>query len=239
MSKYLRTGAAANYIGVTPQTLRKYARNGIIPHLTNHGGQYLYTIQDLNNYLGIPNQPQEEPTRIAYYTRSSSGQDATYTSQLQILNAKYGPTYGPPILTVKDNASGLKDNRKGLEKLIKKAKAGEFNKLAITHKDRLTRFGFHYLEELFNQLGVEILVADEDDKKTLHEELLQDFMSLLASFSGRYYRLRGYEQQKLLLHKAESTINEKEEVNHDPHNHENRETQPTHPSLPNHRTRKE
>lgn len=207
---YLRTGKAAEYIGVTPQTLRKYTREGIIPHLKNAGGQYLYTIKDLNDYLGIPNDdPNNQPPRIAYYTRSSSGQDATHKSQLEILNAKYHKTYGPPVLIVKDNASGLKDNRRGLEKLISKAKNGEFNKLAVTHKDRLTRFGFHYLEELFNQLGVELLIADEDDKKTLHEELMQDFMSLIASFSGKYYRLRGYEQQKLLLHQAESEIEEK------------------------------
>lgn len=193
--------------GVTPQTLRKYTRQGVIPHLQNHGGQYLYTIKDLNDYLGVPEpEPDNIPTRIAFYTRSSSGQDATHKSQLEILQSKYGN----PVLTVKDNASGLKDNRKGLQTLINKAKEGQYNVLAITHKDRLTRFGFHYLEELFTQLGVTIVIADEDDKKTIHEELLQDFMSLIASFSGRYYRLRGYEQQKLLLHKAESEIQNKE-----------------------------
>lgn len=122
MAQYLRSGKAAEYIGVTPQTLRKYTHEGRIPHLTN----------------------------------------------------------------------------------------GEFNKLAVTHKDRLTRFGFHYLEELFGQLGVEILVADMDDRKTIHEELIQDFMSLLSSFSGKYYRLRGYEQQKLLLRQVEDEIAQRE-----------------------------
>lgn len=31
------------------------------------------------------------------------------------------------------------------------------------------------------------------------EALIQDFMSLLASFSGKFYRLRGWEQQKRFL----------------------------------------
>ena len=206
MAQYLRSGKAAEYIGVTPQTLRKYTHEGRIPHLTNGGGQYLYTFQDLNNFLGIPNPSEHESDRIAFYTRSSSGQDATHRSQYEILRARYGD----PVLTVKDNASGLKDNRKGLERLITKAKNKEFNKLAVTHKDRLTRFGFHYLEELFGQLGVEILVADMDDRKTIHEELIQDFMSLLSSFSGKYYRLRGYEQQKLLLRQVEDEIAQRE-----------------------------
>ena len=41
----------------------------------------------------------------------------------------------------------------------------------------------------------------EQPHTSLQEELLKDFMSLIASFSGKFYRLRGYEQQKQLLTK--------------------------------------
>lgn len=39
---------------------------------------------------------------------------------------------------------------------------------------------------------------------------MEDFMSLIASFSGKFYRLRGYQQQRELLSTAEKKISEKE-----------------------------
>lgn len=45
------------------------------------------------------------------------------------------------------------------------------------------------------------------NKNFLHEKLLKDFMSLFASFSGRYYRIRSLEnQQKFLNVVKEKTI---------------------------------
>ena len=38
------------------------------------------------------------------------------------------------------------------------------------------------------------------------DELMDDFMSLLASFSGRFYKLRSVEHQRLLLRKAEQRL---------------------------------
>lgn len=42
------------------------------------------------------------------------------------------------------------------------------------------------------------------------EVLMQDFMSLIASFSGKLYRLRGYDNQKKLLSKAGDYIEQKQ-----------------------------
>ena len=53
---------------------------------------------------------------------------------------------------------------------------------------------------------------DETDPSS---ELMRDFMSLIASFSGRFYRLRGWKQQKELLKEAEKNIQEKEVKNND------------------------
>ena len=40
---------------------------------------------------------------------------------------------------------------------------------------------------------------------------MQDFMSLFASFTGKFYRVRGYEQQKKFLEDIDNTIKEKHE----------------------------
>ena len=42
------------------------------------------------------------------------------------------------------------------------------------------------------------------------EQLMQGFMNLTTSFSGKFYRLRGYEQQRMVLRKASEHIDEKQ-----------------------------
>jgi len=58
----------------------------------------------------------------------------------------------------------------------------------VEHKDRLTRFGFNYIQILFNQLGKEIEVVNET--KNDKEDLMQDFISIITSFCARLYGLR-------------------------------------------------
>ena len=84
-------------------------------------------------------------------------------------------------------------------------------RICVTNKDRLTRFGFHYLDAFFSHLGVRVEVLDSDDTKEPHEVLMQDFMSLLASFSGKFYRLRGWEQRKRFLRDVEREVDTRAE----------------------------
>lgn len=81
----------------------------------------------------------------------------------------------------------------------------------ITNKDRITRFGYSYLEELLESYGSTLTVLDSDETKEPMEVLMQDFMSLFASFTGKFYRVRGYEQQKKFLKDIDNTIKEKRE----------------------------
>jgi putative resolvase len=75
----------------------------------------------------------------------------------------------------------------------------------------LTRFGYSYLEELFKELGVQIQVLDDKTRdKIIHDELLQDFMSLLASFRGKFYKIRSLEHKKKLLHTVEEKLENEE-----------------------------
>ena len=67
----------------------------------------------------------------------------------------------------------------------------EVRNVYVTYKDRLTRFGFHYLETMFNACGTTIIVVkDENNAKSVHDELVEDMMSLIASFSGKLYGMR-------------------------------------------------
>ncbi len=67
------------------------------------------------------------------------------------------------IVTCSDVGSGLNDKRKGLLKLMDLAKKGEITDVAIRYRDRLTRFGYGYLEEYFKSHNVTIHVLDEKE----------------------------------------------------------------------------
>lgn len=83
---------------------------------------------------------------------------------------------------VEECGSGLNDNRK---KLIDLLTDGKTNRIVVEHKDRLTRFGFNYIGNLWSGEIVIINEVKEDEK-----DLMQDFISLVTSFTARIYGKR-------------------------------------------------
>ena len=206
MKDYLRAKEAAELLCVTTQTIRKYHKQGKLKGYTTPGGQTIYKTSEIQDLLNKNNPTLKQTQYTAHYTRASDGSKARLSTQAEQLEEKYGT----PDYLITDKASGLNEKRKGLQKLINLAKDHKITKIHITQKDRLTRFGYTYLEELFNAYNVEIEIAFEKEDKSLTEELMEDFMSLIASFSGKFYRLRGYKQQRELLDAAEHKIDERE-----------------------------
>ena len=65
---------------------------------------------------------------------------------------------------------------------------GEVNRVFITYRDRLTRFGFHYLETMFNKQGVEIIIIKQKTEEiSVEQERINDMISLITSFSGKLF----------------------------------------------------
>lgn len=197
MKNFIRIGAAAKQLNISRSGLRVYALAGKIDFELTPSGQRVFTQKAIDDFLG-----KTEELVYAFYCRDSGGSKENIESQ----RSKLETLYGSPKIVYKDAGSGLNENRSGLKRLLKDAKNGDFNTLAITAEDRLTRFGFTFIEELLKDRGVKIIIFDDKKEKSLQEELMQDFMSLIASFSGKFYKLRGLEQRKLLLEKAKEQL---------------------------------
>jgi len=90
----------------------------------------------------------------------------------------------------KEVASGMNDNRKELNKLLEI----KYKYIVIEHKDRLTRFGFNYLETLLFRLGTEIIVINRDRED--ETDLIKDFISIITSYCCRLYGMRRCETKK-------------------------------------------
>jgi putative resolvase len=84
---------------------------------------------------------------------------------------------------VKECASGLNDKRPKLLKILSERRA---TRIIVEHKDRLTRFGFNYIDVLYPECDIVVVNPTLDDR----HDLMQDFISLVTSFCARIYGLR-------------------------------------------------
>lgn len=110
----------------------------------------------------------------------------------QALSIIEGFPYIRNPLIFKEVGSGLNDNRKQLMKIIDMVLNDEVSNIYITYRDRLTRFGFNYLEKVFLHKGVRIFVLHDEERKDVSKALAEDMMALIASFSGKLYGLRSH-----------------------------------------------
>ena len=75
---------------------------------------------------------------------------------------------------------------------------GGQGRVLITYEDRLTRFGFSYLERYFDCYGVTITIIKDETDKSAQEELVDDLIKLVASFSGKLYGMRSGKKQEVV-----------------------------------------
>jgi len=102
------------------------------------------------------------------------------------------------ILVLSDVGSGLKASRRHLQRLLQLVCEDKVAEVVITYEDRLTRFGQEYLATLFACFGVTLTVLEPGAEKTPEQELTDDLLALIASFSGRLYGMRSHKQKELL-----------------------------------------
>jgi putative resolvase len=82
-------------------------------------------------------------------------------------------------------------NRKGFQEIIQLIIKGEVELLVVENKDRLTRFGFDTLENIFKYFGTKILVLNDSlDNKTYEQELSEDLISIIHYFTMKSYSHR-------------------------------------------------
>ena len=188
-------------LGVSYATIKNYDKNGKLKFNRTETGRRVVFREDLLEYLdnaGILYKDMDFDKRDVIYARVSSSEQKAkgdLDRQVTFLLENVDDLYKPIVL--KEAGSGLNDKRPKIQELIRLVLDGKVNRVFVTYKDRLTRFGYHYLETIFSYHGVSItVVKDEDKEKSVEEELVEDMMSLIASFSGKLYGLRSGKNRK-------------------------------------------
>ena len=166
-------------LGLHPQTLRNYAKQGKIPCYRNSAGQRLYAVE---TYLHGKSAPQ----LICYCRVSSAQQRGDLNRQVAQMRELY-----PDAEIVTDVAGGLNWQRKGLLSILERLHRGDKLDVVVAHRDRLARFGFELIEWLVQQNGGRVVVLNQPDASP-QSELTEDLLVILHTFSCRMHGLRRY-----------------------------------------------
>ena len=197
MSKFISIKEASSFLGVSTQTLRRWDRQGkLVPTKRTQGNQRRYDITQLVPVNRKNISTKELPT-IAYARVSSHDQKDDLHRQMQMLEY-FCTSHGWIFEIISDLGSGLNYSKKGLRKLLQKIVNGDIQRLVLTHKDRLLRFGAELIFALCEAKEIEIVVINKGETPSFEEELASDVLEIITVFSARLYGSRSHKNKKLM-----------------------------------------
>jgi putative resolvase len=198
---FLTIKEASEMLGISTETLRNWERDNKITPTYTTGGHRRFPRIEIEKLAGIYREPTIpiQQNRTAIYCRVSSHeqkQKGDLERQVgrmttEALKRNYS------IISVFDEVgSGMNDNRKKLQKLFELVESKQIDIIFIEHKDRLSRFCFNYLVCYFQSYGVKIEMVEGVIGKGYEQELVEDILSLMASFSAKIYGRRSHQNRK-------------------------------------------
>ena len=196
MSKMATIAETAQFLGVSKSTLRRWEREGrLLPDERTAGGQRRYDLTKLR-----PNAFHAGPvarTTIAYARVSSPDQTADLERQAQML-AMFCSANGWSFEILSDLGSGMNYRKRGLRNLLERIVAGDVDRLVLTHKDRLLRFGSELVFAICELKDIEVVIINQGEEPSFEEDLAQDVLEIVTVFSARLYGSRSPKNKKIL-----------------------------------------
>lgn len=175
MKKYIKLSEYAKNKSIAYGTGLRHFHLGKIKGYQDKETKTIYVEDEIEN--------ERKENEVILYSRVSSGENRENAkSQLERLRL-YAIAKGYKIKKeVIEIGSGLNDKRPKLEQILK---SEDYSILLVEHKDRLTRFGFNYIETLLKTKGIKIETINEAIEEKA--DLIEDLVSIITSFCARIY----------------------------------------------------
>ena len=182
-------------IGVTPQTLRVWHKEGkLTPAFITDGGHRRYTYKQYLEFVGESSKHSSK-VNVGYVRVSSKKQDDDLVRQAQLME-NYLISKGKPFKIIQSIGSGINYKNPNLQELIRMVINKEVDTVYVLYKDRLVRFGFELLEFLFREFGVSIEIVNQQFESA-QEELVTDLIQIVTVFSAKLNGKRKNKVQNL------------------------------------------
>ena len=210
-SDFVPIGQASKILGVSIQTLRNWEKTGrLLPDFVSAGRTRRYSRRRPLSIAGLTNQEakEDQKTTIAYAWVSTNEQKEDLSRQIELLElfcAKNSFTYE----VISDLESGMNYRKKGLKKLLDALLNDKVERLVITQKDRLLRFGAELVFTICETKGVEVIILNKGDGAVgFEEELAKDVLEIITVFSAKLYGSRSKKNRELLKKLTETAKNQ-------------------------------
>lgn len=181
---YYSIGEFSKELDITTQTLRNWDKSGKLkPAMVAPSGHRYYSNEQLNHLKGLK-QPESKQKKIIGYCRVSSNKQKDDLER-QVENMQtYLLAKGQPFEIITDIGSGINYNKKGLNEIINQVLNYDVDTVVVLYKDRLLRFGYDLLENIFKRFDTNIEIVDATPK-TDNQELVEDLIQIITVFSCR------------------------------------------------------
>ena len=188
-----RPSQFAKKIGVSISTLRRWDNNNILKARRTKANHRYYTDEDIQDYKET-NTNNKNKLNLVYCRVSSANQKDDLKSQ-QLAMEQFCLARGLVIDEyLSEIGGGMNFKRPIFLDIMKKIENEEVRTLVIAHKDRLCRFGFEFFENFTKEHGCELIVVNQPSLSP-QEEMVEDMLSIIHTFSSRLYGLRKYKKQ--------------------------------------------
>lgn len=194
--QFYSTNEILEMFSIHRQTLFQWRKKGLISYQIIGKRKFIYKKEDVEKLLGITiNQKKKN---VIYCRVSNQKQENDLIKQKQILS-DYCNSNGFIIDTIySEIASGMNENRSEFNKMITSVLNNEISNIFITYKDRFTRFGFDYFQNICKQFDCNIVVLNNKiDEENFEKELTDDIISVIHHFSMKLYSKRRKKLKKL------------------------------------------
>ncbi|MDU9765423.1 IS607 family transposase [Helicobacter pylori] len=164
-------------------TLWKYVKSGKIRVKQEPNGYYIYNDSDVYSLAGI----EDGRLNVVYARVSTQKQKQDLQNQIEncisFINAK-----GISVDSIySDIKSGMSLDRKGFMELLNAVMAFKIKAVYISYKDRLARLSYELVEKLFSDYGTKIVIINQCESISLEQELFEDIIQTIHSFSMKMY----------------------------------------------------
>lgn len=183
-------GEVAAFLNINVKTIQRWDREGIFKCERTHTNRRVINrdnlIAVLNDRGMLFNDINSSKIDVIYARVSSNKQKAKgdLDRQVMFLVNSISDLKNPLILS--EVGSGLNDKREKLNQLLNMVLQDKVDRVFVTSRDRLARFGFHYLEKVCSYHNVKIIVVkDTNEEESIQKELTEDMMALTAYFSSK------------------------------------------------------
>lgn len=194
--QFYSTNEILEMFSIHRQTLFQWRKKGLISYQIIGKRKFIYKKEDVEKLLGITNNQKKK--NVIYCRVSNQKQENDLIKQKQILS-DYCNSNGFIIDTIySEIASGMNENRSEFNKMISSVLNNEISNIFITYKDRFTRFGFEYFQNICKQFDCNIVVLNNKiDEESFEKELTDDIISVIHHFSTKLYSKRRKKLKKL------------------------------------------